>query len=46
MTKSEEWDERGTPRRRFNPLSSNTIFIGLAVFIVIVFGYQVLKWIN
>ena len=41
MTKSEDWDKKGTPRGRFNPLDIGTIFIGLVVFIIIVFGYHV-----
>ena len=45
MTKSEEWDDQDTPRRRFNPLPLPVIVIGLAVFLAIVFGYQLVKLI-
>ncbi len=45
MTKAEEWDDQDTPRRRFNPLPQSVIVIGLAVFLVIMFGYHLVKLI-
>jgi len=33
------WDNKETPRRRFNPFPANLIIIGCCVFIVISLGF-------
>ena len=35
----DRWDNKETPRRRFNPLPQGTIYLGIAVFLGISLGF-------